>query len=81
MSGPDAMETGLSRMLERLLALLLLAIFGTVVLLVILRYVLQHDRGRGQRRRADCVRVHDGDRRGAGGGTTANTSRSAISST
>lgn len=39
MSGPGAIETGLSRMLERLLALLLLAIFGTVVLLVILRYV------------------------------------------
>ena len=39
MSGPGAIETGLSRMLERFLALLLLAIFGTVVLLVILRYV------------------------------------------
>ena len=39
MSGPGAIETALSRMLEGLLALLLLAIFGTVVLLVILRYV------------------------------------------
>ena len=39
MTSPGAMETGLSRMLERFLAFLLLAIFGTVVLLVILRYV------------------------------------------
>ena len=39
MPGPGAIEAGLSRMLERFLALLLLAIFGTIVLLVILRYV------------------------------------------
>ncbi len=39
MSVPGPIETGLSRVLERFLALLLLAIFGTVVLLVILRYV------------------------------------------
>ena len=39
MSVPSTIETGLSDLLEHFLALLLLAIFGTVVLLVVLRYV------------------------------------------
>lgn len=38
MAVPSAMETGLNRLLEKFLGLLLLAIFATVVLLVILRY-------------------------------------------
>lgn len=39
MSAPGRIEAGLSDRLESFLALLLLAIFGTVVLLVVLRYV------------------------------------------
>ena len=39
MSVPSRIEAGLSDRLESFLALLLLAIFGTVVLLVVLRYV------------------------------------------
>ena len=38
MAVPSAMETGLNRLLEQLLGLLLLAIFAAVVLLVVLRY-------------------------------------------